>query len=98
MPDDKPEIDYLDYTSIRFPSDRLTLGTLRKVEPDKFDIQDAPHCEGVCGGSWEMVQAIMRCERELAWHAYEKAMGRPSPLLEGDTTRGDIIDELMELY
>ena len=100
MPDDKPQLDYLDYTSIRFPSDKLTIGTLRKLEPDKFDVQGllfrgkGPYSEDNDGGSWEMVQEIMCAERILAHVAYEQAIGRDArkaswnPLRSGRLLRG----------
>jgi hypothetical protein len=42
MAREEPEVPYVDYTSIRFPSDRLTLGRLRQLYPDLFDPQGPP--------------------------------------------------------
>jgi len=41
MPDDDPEIDYVYYPSIRFPSDRVTIADLRRLYSDDFD-QEGP--------------------------------------------------------
>jgi hypothetical protein len=104
VPDDKQELDYLDYTSIRFPSDNLTLGVVRKLEPDKFDVNDAPNDhinDGYDGcSSWEKVQAVMQAERWLARFVYEEAMGRdPEKAIGGyPCEKADFVDGLMELY
>ncbi len=37
-----PEIDYVDYTSIQFPSDRLRIADLRQLYPAEFDEKGPP--------------------------------------------------------
>jgi hypothetical protein len=38
----EPEIPYVDYTSIHFPTDRITIGDLRRMYPDLFAAQEPP--------------------------------------------------------
>jgi hypothetical protein len=42
MARDEPEIPYVDYTSIHFPSDKLSIGDLRRMRPELFAPEGPP--------------------------------------------------------
>jgi hypothetical protein len=72
----------LDFTHIRFPSDRLTIAELRKLWPSAFD-QYRPPEQGQFGdiervGSLETaLGGLIDCERVYADLVFRKALGLP---------------------
>jgi hypothetical protein len=94
---DSPDIPYLDYTSLRFPSDTLTLRKLREMEPDKFDVDRCPRAESAGPGkrpSFETAVDIMYSERIVALTAFAEVLELPLDIPE----YGDCVDGLLELY
>jgi len=95
---DEPRLDFVDYTSIAFPSDNLTVGKLRKLHPDLFDVEGSGHREFFSANAWgkksqpneEWLAAMLSAERYLARHAFELACGKTSTCL---TQLGDTRDE-----
>jgi hypothetical protein len=95
---DELKLDYVDYTSIAFPSDNLTVGKLRKLYPDLFDVEGAGHREFFSANAWgkhsrpeeEWLAAMLSGERYLARHAFEVAFGNTWTCL---TQLGDTRDE-----
>jgi hypothetical protein len=83
----------LDFTSIPFPTDQLTIGDMRKEDPDLFhggyDSLSAPASH---------INALATChiEHKLACRAYVKALGQsdPYPL----HPRQDDVDALVDSY
>ncbi|HWB14100.1 MAG TPA: hypothetical protein VG826_33045 [Pirellulales bacterium] len=91
----------LDLSNIRFPSDGLTVGVLRKIHPELFDIgiEDGEnaqpkfffHARDICE---DTVAAMVYYERMLATEAYAEAAG-----VQGiECCIGDFKNELVELY
>jgi hypothetical protein len=80
MPGDLPEYCYIDYTLIRFPSDRLTIGTIRRLHPDYFDVEFAPFESALAIAPNEdcvepdepEIGQMLWIERKLAQNAYEE--------------------------
>ena len=79
MADKPPEYDYVDYTLIRFPSDGLTIGKIRRMHPDYFDVESAPFENALAiapnedfvePGEPEIGQ-MLYIERKLAQNAFE---------------------------
>ena len=104
---DGPTLDYIDYTPIAFPSDNLTVGKLRKLYPDRFDVEGAGHRDFFSANAWgdkkqpdeEWLAAMLSAERYLARHAFELACGKTSTCLTqlGDT-RDESAEELGQYY
>ena len=98
MPESDPTLDYIDYASISFPSDNLTVGKLRKLYPDQFDVEgtgirdffsiNAGIQTGKIGEGW--LWTMLSAERYLARHAYEDALGKTWTCV---TELGDTRDE-----
>jgi hypothetical protein len=74
-----PEYHYVDYTLIRFPSDGLTIGKIRRMHPDYFDVERAPFENALAitpnedliePGDPEVGQ-MLYIERKLAQNAFE---------------------------
>ncbi len=79
MSDSPPEYHYIDYTLIRFPSDQLTLGLIRRLHPDYFDVEHAPFEQVLAIAPNEDFDSdddpgigqILYIERKLALNAFE---------------------------
>lgn len=74
----KPQIDL---TKIDFPSDRLTIGTLRRVHPEQVDTgEDIDLFSKDFGGAaGDMVTGMLIAERDIATAAFNRALGIPAP-------------------
>ena len=73
MPHDLP-LDYIDYSSLRFPSDRITLLDIRRAHPSRFDVESGdrfnhPDDEFRLNG-------LCHRERLVARAAFEAALGK----------------------
>lgn len=87
----------LDFTQIRFPSDRITIGQLRKLWPGSFDEYHAPgqgrpgdieragNLENTLGG-------LIDCERVFANLVFLKALGLPRADGDAPETEGEASD------
>ena len=98
MPSPDFPLDYVDYTSISFPSDRISLLAVRRAHPDEIDIEDpenffsTDHVQHTLG-------TVIYVERLLARAAYEKAIGKPGNILqERGLSRQDCIKDLAAWY
>lgn len=101
MPDEVPQLDWIDYTSIRFPSDQLTIGAIRRIHPEDFDVDGHP--DGLRGEQPESPGALLEQmiwnERVLARYTYEAAKGRYGLLeCDGPADRQLLIEELSGYY
>jgi hypothetical protein len=104
MPDSSPQYDYIDYTSIRFPSDQLDIATMRRAHPDLFDVDWAKFSKVLDvitpdDKDSPSVGAMLRVERLLAQNAYEGVSGAFTP--ENPVTGEDalaFVEELIECY
>ncbi len=93
------EIDFVDYTSIDFPSDKLSVRDLRRAHPDQFDVEGEPRFFQPDGLAEEVVGGMIGHERILARGAYEAVRGDPNYLVnEYDVDRDTFIDELTAMY
>jgi hypothetical protein len=101
---DEPRLDWIDYTSISFPSDMVSIGTLRKVYPDIFDVDDndvrAFFARQRSGKPKETILADMLGEEhDLARHAFESALGKKYTVLtEWNDTRDEAAEQLAKYY
>jgi hypothetical protein len=82
LSEESPEYEDIDYTSIRFPSDRLDIGAMRRVHPDLFDVEDAEYeqalaviPEGFHSPDHPEIGQMLHLERMLARNAYEEVRG-----------------------
>jgi hypothetical protein len=74
---DKPR-PQIDYTRLHFPSDSVTIGKLRAVNPLRLDVDEPRFTDEV---------GMLTVERSLARQAFDAALGRPIPD-ENDSLRG----------
>jgi hypothetical protein len=90
--DEKP-FPRLDVSRITFPSSQLTIGAMRRDQPDVFADSDR-----MLAGRLGEVNAFIMAgdELELAEKAYAEAMGQPDPY--PDTDRLDLISNLDRDY
>jgi hypothetical protein len=95
---------HVNLQSIRFGSDKLTLGVVRKLEPEKFDGQLTPELgpydKITSRDPWETINTIMRNERKLAELSYARAIegaGRDRDPWR-DETRSELFRNLIESY
>ena len=97
------QFEKLDLTSVRFPSDSLSIKAIRDVHPELFDKgfgkgeQSQPKfflLSGWGGHSEDMLGGMLYCERLIAVCAFAKARGLHAPQFNVD----DFKDELIELY
>jgi hypothetical protein len=102
-----PTLDYLDYTSIAFPSDKLTIMAIRKRFPHRFDVDGDPivaffeaNADQNSGDPMEAwLRSLITAERYLARHAYEEVLGVPwTCLTESGDTRDDAVKRLSQYY
>ena len=91
-------LDYVDYTTISFPSDRISLLAIRRAHPDEIDVEGTgnffrtEHVDHTIG-------TLVYIERLLARAAFEAALGKPGDILrEHGLTRADCLDDLTEWY
>ena len=101
MTDPEPQIDYIDYTSIAFPSDSLTIRDLRRAHPDRFDVEDGPSFfEGDAPDTaGDTVGMMLYCERVLARTAYDAgARGRDHLADKHIIDRAAFVEDLAKLY
>jgi hypothetical protein len=93
MPDNKKKELEPDFSNISFPSDKITIGQLRKEQPDVFTerslYNDAP------ARDLNAFNTIL-CELGLAKKAWAKALGKPEP--EPNEDRLEEIDMLNDDY
>ena len=77
MPHDKTPVPTLDITRIDFPTDHLTIGHLRRLQPD-------PDVHSFAAGDLEKMLEVgvmpsMDVEQTLAQKAFAQAAGQPDP-------------------
>jgi hypothetical protein len=98
MTDSHSDIDYVDYTSLSFPSDRLTFGVVRRVHPDLIDVDDTAHVlDKLRSGT--SIGDMIYLERLLARQAFETAIGKTEKVLpQSYVSREECIDDLNKAY
>lgn len=98
MTDQTPDLDYVDYTRIPFPSDHLTFGAVRRAHPDLFDVDGTELFFDTATTATD-VPDLFYLERLLARQAFEAALGRPGELLRSrNLEREDCLQELTAGY
>jgi len=103
MTEKPPEYDYIDYTLVRFPSDRLDIGAIRRTHPEFFDVQQARFSEAfevitdaVDGPN---IGSMLRIERLLAMNAFEEVRGAFTKTnTVSDEDKPGFIEELASHY
>lgn len=97
MTSDLP-LDYLDYTSLRFPSDAVTLLAIRRAHPARFDVEGGPRFRDD-GADEFRLNALCYLERLVARAAYEAALGKATDLYaDRGLDRETCVAELTDLY
>lgn len=97
MSDNRSLIDYIDYTSISFPSDRITVRDIRKAHPDLIDVE-GDHFFGEPEAA-DTVGNVILLERLLARAAFEAALGKSGNVInERGLSRADCLEDLAPLY
>jgi hypothetical protein len=98
------EFKQLDFSGIRFPSDRLTIAMLRNEHPDLFDLGFHPGEEAQPkyflqashgGHAEDGIGNLLFCERLVATWAYAEARGIAGPK---DWDLCTFKDELVDYY
>lgn len=97
---DRPTSHPIDFTRIRFPSDRITVANLRRAHPVRFDVEGAVQFEGVQDNDPEfLVPVMMALERMLARNAHSIAAGMGTDVLTKECLeRADCIKDLTDCY
>ena|SRR5579883_1144506 len=85
-----PEIDF---KTLSFPSDRLTIKALRLAEPQLFATDNPVDLDKTFAHS--DFSSMLSWERVVARQAYKAALGQPDPDAE---ERGELVDMLTEHY
>jgi len=98
MPSDSP-LDYIDYTSLQFPSDRLTLLDVRRAHPERFDVEGAERFADPDGVDHLPLNTLLYMERLVARAAFEVALGKSADLYaERGLVREECLEEMAEMY
>lgn len=98
MPDDPP-LDYIDYTSLRFPSDRITIRDMRRAHPDRFDVEGGRRFAEPEDEEDFLVGTLIYMERLVARAAFEAALGKPGDLYaERALEKEGCVEEMAEMY
>jgi hypothetical protein len=98
MPDTSP-IDSIDYTSINFPSDRITIADVRRAHPERFDAENGEAFEQTHDEPKFTLNLIIYLERLLARAAYERARGKAGDVLgEHGLDRDECVEELTKFF
>lgn len=92
--------DTVNYTSIRFPSDRITLADIRRAHPERFDVDSPPAFRRLGEEESFRLNMAIDTERLLARAAFEKATGNGPDYLGQvmGLDRDNLIEELTEDY
>ena len=96
---DYSPIDSPQYTSIRFPSDSVTVAAVRRVHPNRFDVEDGRRFQTLEGEPEFTLGAALHVERILARAAYETARGNPDDYLAScGLSREDCLEDRTDFY
>lgn len=96
-----PPLPTIDYASLSFPSDHITLADIRRAHPDRFDTEDGRRFKSIeLEDKSFTVSLIIHLEHLLARAAFEKAAGLPGNVLHdvGLLEREECIEELTGFY
>jgi hypothetical protein len=90
----------IDFTKIDFPSDGLTVKTLRKVHPDQIDADAFPSLfsQGNRGSADNLLGNLLHDERTIAEAAFNGALGKPPHEFLGKQELQSYADELSDIY
>lgn len=92
-------LDYVDYTSISFPSDRVTMADVRRAHPERFDVEDGDAFERTGDDPTFTLGLVVYLERLLARAAYESSLGKPGNVIgQRGMDRADCVEELTKFY
>jgi hypothetical protein len=87
----------VDYSSIVFPTDRITLADIRRVHPAGFE--DDPAQGFNHPAPVNDVNTAVYIERLLAHAAFDRALGRSTDVLrDAATDRAGCVEELTQYY
>ena len=96
---DTSSSDCVDYTSIKFPSDGITIADVRRAHPERFDVEDGESFERTQDDPKFTLNLIIYLERLLARAAYESASGKAGDVLgEHGLNRNDCVEELTKFF
>lgn len=89
----------VNYTSIVFPSDRITLADLRRAHPERFDAEGGDRFKRSERDPSFALNSILYLERLLARAAFEQALGSSAGVIEDSgLDRHDCVKELASFY
>lgn len=89
----------LDYGSLHFPSDRITVADIRRAHPLRFDHKDGHRFFGLQNDPEFNLNTILYVERLLAKEAFEEARGHPGNNLgNAGLDRDDCLNDLTRFY
>lgn len=89
----------IDFKSIAFPSDRVTVADLRRAHPERFDAEGGDLFEPAASGRCFYLELILFMERLLARAAFEEALGDSGGILgTRGLDRDGCVEELTEYY
>jgi hypothetical protein len=96
-----PRVPNIDFSKISFPSDGLTIRTIRKISQDRNafaehdDANELPKIDAKIGGLWE----LFNMERRFARRAFRKAStGRDDWGQNYDASRRSGVEHLAQSY
>lgn len=84
----------INFTLLAFPSDQLTIGSIRQCDPEEF-AQESPRFFDTGHAD---VSSMLWMERCLAHNAFAKAIGQPLPHAELPVDRDEVIETLNRSY
>ncbi len=85
---------HIDFSRLVYPTDRLTIGQLRVVEPDLFARDDVLEFEKTWNDAEPMAGLLL--EREIAHKAFAAALGLPEP--HDRESRDELVEMLGGFY
>lgn len=91
--------DNINYAPINFPSDRITVGDIRRAHPERFDVEHPARFEKTQDDPKFTLSLIIYLERLLARAAFEGAIGKSGDVIrEHGLDRDTCISELAKFY
>ena len=89
----------IDFTVIKFPSDKLTIKDLRHLHPDKLDVAYPDFFSRLrTGYASDILGSLLISERNFAFSTYEASIGRFADGGLYDEDHEEVRKELIKFY
>jgi hypothetical protein len=95
MQDSPPKIDF---SSLTYPSDGLSIKNIRSAHPQGFTQEDPAFFEAAHWGDRADFGGTLLVERRIAHKAFAARLGLPDPYPDEDWSRSELIEMLTESY